>query len=199
MILLRFVIPRMANRLTGVEGSVPAASCTPYESRRDSDSVMCGGTFTARDGSFSLARASVDTTFDTPPTTPVATVVSGPDATEAVSAERRTWALPGATGLRCLAVAVRNVTSIARTVRASRLPPGRRRWRWLRRPVEGVPARYVTLERCASWWSKTKRTWPNPYGRACPPTATASRWPTTGTSASTWSAPADRTTSWSWT
>ncbi|MGW7342142.1 hypothetical protein [Streptomyces sp. NPDC054854] len=85
--------------------------------------VMCGGTFTARDGSFSLARVSVDTTFDTPPTTPVATVVSGPDATEAVSAERRAWALPGATGLRCLAVAVRNVTSIARTVRASRLPP----------------------------------------------------------------------------
>ncbi|MGW7061483.1 hypothetical protein ACWGHM_23515 [Streptomyces sp. NPDC054904] len=122
VILLWFTIPRMTTQLAGVEGSFTAVSCTPYESRRDSDSVMCGGTFTARDGSFSLARVSVDTTFDTPPTTPVATVVSGPDATEAVSAERRAWALPGATGLLCLAVAVWNVTSIARTVRASRRP-----------------------------------------------------------------------------
>ncbi|MFD9455972.1 hypothetical protein ACFWBC_23140 [Streptomyces sp. NPDC059985] len=124
VIPLRVVIPRMTNRPTGVEGSFTAASCTPYESRRDSDSVMCSGTFTARDGSFSLTRVSADTTFDPPPTTPVATVVSGPDATEAVSAERRARALPGATGLLCLTVAVWNVTSLARTVRASRRPAG---------------------------------------------------------------------------
>ncbi|MFD6874015.1 MULTISPECIES: hypothetical protein [unclassified Streptomyces] len=66
VILLRVVIPRMTTRLTGVEGSSTAASCTPYESRRDSDSVMCSGTFTARDGSFSLTRVSADTTFDPP-------------------------------------------------------------------------------------------------------------------------------------
>ncbi|MFF4317223.1 hypothetical protein [Streptomyces sp. NPDC001568] len=124
VILLYFVIPRMTTQLTGVEGSFTAVSCTPYESRRDSDSVMCSGGFTAGDGSFSLARVSVDTTFDAPPTSPVAAVVSGPDATEAVSAERRAWVLPGATGLLCLAVAVWNVRSIARTVRASRAGSG---------------------------------------------------------------------------
>ncbi|MET9603817.1 hypothetical protein ABZZ17_01985 [Streptomyces sp. NPDC006512] len=123
VILLYFVIPRMTTQLTGVEGSFTAVSCTPYDARDEDDkSVMCSGSFTAADGSFSLGRVSVDTTFDALPTAPVDTVASGPDATEIVSADPRAWQIPGATGLLCLGFAVWNVTSIARHVRDSRRP-----------------------------------------------------------------------------
>ncbi|MFG2991421.1 hypothetical protein ACGFZK_19400 [Streptomyces sp. NPDC048257] len=76
--------PRLMTKLTGVEGDFRAEQC---RWQKDYDGVRqraCVGSFTAADGSFTIRRIAAEDLFETDPTGPVASRVSGPSADEAV-------------------------------------------------------------------------------------------------------------------
>ncbi|MER5776147.1 hypothetical protein ABT144_17985 [Streptomyces sp. NPDC002039] len=117
LLLTGFVIPRMATQLTGVEGSFTARSCKLYDPDSGKRSVLCSGSFTAADNSFTIADLAVDTTFDKAPTEPVKALVDGPDATGAVSRDLKKSVVPGVTGLIVLGFGLWNLRTLARTAR----------------------------------------------------------------------------------
>ncbi|MFD9335941.1 hypothetical protein ACFWBF_16240 [Streptomyces sp. NPDC060028] len=77
-------VPRLVTQLSGVEGTFRAERCTWETASHGDRQAACEGSFTASDGSFTIRRIEAETPFDTPPTGPVASRVSGPSADKAV-------------------------------------------------------------------------------------------------------------------
>ncbi|MET7860796.1 hypothetical protein ABZS81_27060 [Streptomyces sp. NPDC005318] len=105
---------RADTQLTGTAGQFRAEHCEVAESRRGESNWTCRGPFEADDHTFRIAQVEVDTTFDKPPTSAVATRVDGPSSTAAVEDSASGWLLPGGTGLLCLGVASWNIRSAFR-------------------------------------------------------------------------------------
>ncbi|MFF4006009.1 hypothetical protein [Streptomyces sp. NPDC001717] len=94
--------PRLAIQLTGVEGAFRAEHCRDAPYQAGERALTCAGSFTATDGSFTLAAVEVDTAFEVPPTGPVAVTVSGPAADTAVRRDPLVWLGPGTAGALAL-------------------------------------------------------------------------------------------------
>ncbi|NYV77298.1 hypothetical protein [Streptomyces sp. UH6] len=97
--LIVFSVIRADTQVTGTPGQFTAQQCETEKTRRSGTTYSCTGSFEADDKSFTIASVEVDTTFDSEPTSPVATKVEGPDATTAVVDDYKKWAVPGGTGV----------------------------------------------------------------------------------------------------
>ncbi|MFD9408472.1 hypothetical protein ACFWBN_15860 [Streptomyces sp. NPDC059989] len=118
--MLWAAVPRLAAQVAGVEGAFTATRCAE---ERDSDGDrhwMCEGSFAAGDGSFTIPRVEVDTSFDTRPVGPVTTFALGPSADTAVQPGVLVWLGPGAVGVLSLAFPVWAVGSASRNALARR-------------------------------------------------------------------------------
>ncbi|WP_329380551.1 hypothetical protein OG625_15160 [Streptomyces sp. NBC_01351] len=120
--LLYGAVPRLVTQLTGVEGSFRAEHCREAPYQAGERALTCAGSFTAADGSFTLASVEVDTVFEARPTGPVSVVVGGPGAGTAVRTNVLVWLGPGAVGTLALIFPIRAATA---AVRGRARPPSR--------------------------------------------------------------------------
>ncbi|MFD9727022.1 hypothetical protein [Streptomyces sp. NPDC059072] len=112
--------PRLAIQLTGVEGAFRAEHCRDAPYQAGERALTCAGSFTATDGSFTLAAVEVDTAFEVPPTGPVAVTVSGPAADTAVRRDPLVWLGPGTAGALALIHPTRTAAALSRRRRPTR-------------------------------------------------------------------------------
>ncbi|MEV6952807.1 hypothetical protein [Streptomyces sp. NPDC051183] len=107
-------VPRLATQLTGVDGTFRAERCTWEKVSAEDLEAACTGSFTASDGSFTISRIRAEGWFETPPTGPVVSRVSGPSADKAVRPGVITSLAPMGLGLVALAFPAWALTAAGR-------------------------------------------------------------------------------------
>ncbi|WP_158717331.1 hypothetical protein [Streptomyces sp. NRRL F-4474] len=118
-------VPRLITQLTGVDGRFGAERCVWGEPDFEGERTMtCRGSFTAADGSYSLAGIRIDGVFDERPQAPVAARVSGPDADHAVQLDFLTTFAPMGLGLTAFAFPAWALTAATRDLLTRRPPAG---------------------------------------------------------------------------
>ncbi|MEU9252822.1 hypothetical protein AB0D66_13360 [Streptomyces sp. NPDC048270] len=118
--MLSGAVPRLAAQAAGVEGAFHATRCTEELDSDGDEHWMCEGSFTAGDGSFTIPRVEVDTSFDTLPDGPRAAFALGPSSGTAVQPGVLVWLGPGAVGVLSLAFPVWAVGAASRDAVARR-------------------------------------------------------------------------------